>query len=526
MPRFCSLRGAWSGWCVAASFYLTDVCLRLSVDVVTLELQKEYNIGAASCSLAFGSSFFYAYAAGQLPIGILLDVIGPGKTLFLCAGLAAGGTFLFGATKSVTVGAFARAMSGLGCGCGWLGAVKVTRTSFGYDSKTSKMMFGVTCMLGGFGGLVSQAPFQALVTATGWRAAFKILAIFPAIIAVAALVFIESEPSHRDGAADGVVTNVSYTDIDRLEENDAPQQQQQQQPQLSKALWIIVTSPRLWLYALYIGGTDAPFETFTGLWGVPYFHQALGWTHSSAALGTTILVVVATASQLSGGPLLATVLCTRTRQMASLLALALAGALAFVLTQMPPMAVSKIAITLGIVGLLGGSVGSCTIIWHIVSSDPLCVGSTGLGRVSGAVNTVVIGIDAVVQQLVGIVLAMEWSKHRKVDPKSGVRIYSAMAYSRAFLILIGTFVVSAICICILWLWCWDNNLPSRTMHTNDGGMPATAAVAEEDGERKETHCSQIVNNPSRASNLAGSEGPDGGAAACSNNSYRRLGEIK
>ena len=127
-PKRCSrAKGRWGGWCVAASFYLYDVFLRLTVDIVTSQLQRDFALDADGVSALFASSFFYAYAATQLPVGVLLDRAGPRRTIAGAALLSAAGCFMFAGAHAAWVGALARVISGLGCGCGWLGAIKVTR---------------------------------------------------------------------------------------------------------------------------------------------------------------------------------------------------------------------------------------------------------------------------------------------------------------------------------------------------------------------------------------------------------------
>ena len=50
---------------------------------------------------------------------------------------------------------------------------------------------------------------------------------------------------------------------------------------------------------------------------------------------------------------------------------------------------------------LGLATASCTIVWSVISSDPLCDGSASTGVISGAVNTLCIAYDAAIQQCTG-----------------------------------------------------------------------------------------------------------------------------
>ena len=73
----------WLGWGVSALFFCFDVFARLTIDVIRDTLQSEFDLTASTVTTYFGSSFFYAYAAMQIPMGFGLDALGPRKTYFL-----------------------------------------------------------------------------------------------------------------------------------------------------------------------------------------------------------------------------------------------------------------------------------------------------------------------------------------------------------------------------------------------------------------------------------------------------------
>ena len=175
-------------------------------------------------------------------------------------------------------------------------------------------------------------------------------------------------------------------------------------------------------------------------------------------------------AQLAGGPLLAhkTWLATYRRRMAALVFFSAAGAAGFVpslLARAGPAAAGGGAAAL--VALLGLSVGSCTVVWHCASSDPLCRGARGTGLVAGALNTIIIAIDAVAQTAVGAALGAGWNGRK--DPHSGDPVYSPQAYAKAFSILLATFAVATACAAGLW---W----------TNGGGVGDADADDDDDEE--------------------------------------------
>jgi fucose permease len=462
------MRGSrWGGWAVAAFFYLFDVFLRLTVDVCTSKLQAEFGLSAAAVSGAFSSSFFYGYAAMQLPIGILLDRLGPRATIALASLVSGAGCLLFSCAHSTAVGAVARVISGVGCGCGWLGAVKVTRHSFGVaDTLLVRAVFATTCMLGGVGGLVSQAPFQALVDGLGWRGAYRVAACIPVGLAVGALLFVGDEPfdTHRAGGrgtsddaddadddkehplllGDAMMPAAAAAAADDGNDNDSATRSSASSPPSScDVLRRCLGTPRLWLYAMYLGGSDAPFETFAGLWGVAFLHQVYGWSKTTAAAATTVVVITSTVSQLAAGGVMGYLRSLRS-QLHALTALAVVGLASFAPFLLAPVVAGITTVDwLGWAACvaLGLATASCTIVWSVISSDPLCDGSASTGVISGAVNTLCIAYDAAIQQCTGAVLAAMWAGGKDPD---GEPVYGPQAFSWAFVVLASSFFLAAL----------------------------------------------------------------------------------
>ncbi len=421
-------RLAICGWLVASSFYLCDVFLRLSVDVVTNDVQREFNMTAEEVSSAFGSSFFWSYALMQIPAGWLLDAVGPSRTISGCALLCGFASLGFGYSRTAASGIIARIVMGLASSGGWLGALKVSRLGFGSANRAANLVLGITCMLGGVGGLGSQEPFRQLAAAVSWRDAFKIVSALPFAISALALLLI-SDASTTEG-----------------ESADAQEEEEDDDDNASPTTtWRdIISTPRLWMCAIYLGTTDGPFELYTSLWGVSYLKQAGHFSPSAAATMTTVIVIVATVGQMLAGPLLTVTLASRKRQVMSLLILALVG---IVSMSFPVAELGRsVAASWSSVLLLGVTVTSCVIVWEVISSDALCCGSRATGLVSGMVNTVCMALDAALQMLVGAILTSNWEG--SVDAKGG-RVYSPGAYAKAFAPVCCCFCVASICMVVL-----------------------------------------------------------------------------
>eukprot|EP00164_Ancoracysta_twista_P011423 GFYU01017597.1.p1 GENE.GFYU01017597.1~~GFYU01017597.1.p1 ORF type:complete len:537 (-),score=73.76 GFYU01017597.1:18-1628(-) len=498
---------AWAGWGVGASLYLFDLFLRLTIDVTTSTLQSVFQLGASEVSSAFASSFFYAYAVVQLPMGLLLDRLGPRITICLASLLCVIGCFLFSIAETVAMGTFARIIQGVGCGCGWLGALKVTRNSFGVkETLTVQIVFGITCMLGGLGGLVSQEPFNLLVNEVGWRKAYQVSAVIPVLIAIGSLLFVDDEASFEDSVESGpeeydVIREVSPVSTDSLtsstmtspllgSENESQlgddtmrvTKDMQSSTEILHVLRVALTTPRLWLYALYISGTDAPYETFVGLWGVAFMKQVFNWSGDAASTATMTSIIVSTVFQLVTGVTLA---WTWKPKMWTIFWLAFCGTASFVILILAASVSSwaEAGVVYAAVVFLGLSTGSITTVWSVISSDPVCNGVMSLGLVSGALNTIVIIADAVVQQIVGVVLNSQWDGKRD---DTAAPVYSAAAFSSGFALLSACFAVSCLCAALL-VW-----MPPKGGHVESGHVAREKYAAIEEGNTAEQSVDSVT----------------------------------
>ncbi len=94
--------------------YALSQFLRNSVGVIAGDLARELALSATQIGL-LSSTFFFSFAAAQIPVGIAMDRYGPKHTMLATAVLAAAGTLLFAMAPSATTLIAARALMGLGC---------------------------------------------------------------------------------------------------------------------------------------------------------------------------------------------------------------------------------------------------------------------------------------------------------------------------------------------------------------------------------------------------------------------------
>jgi len=100
-------------WSIAVLFYGYENLLQVSPSVMVPELMHSFNVNAAALG-NLSAVYFYAYASMQIPLGVLLDRLGPRRLLSVAALLCAIGSFLFGAAHHLVYAVLGRIFIGLG----------------------------------------------------------------------------------------------------------------------------------------------------------------------------------------------------------------------------------------------------------------------------------------------------------------------------------------------------------------------------------------------------------------------------
>lgn len=389
--------GAWLMWGLAAAFYAYGFFQRVAPSVMVDDLMRDFALGGALLG-SLSATYFYAYAAVQIPVGILLDRLGVRRMLVGAAFLAALGSLLFALAWSFALAAFGRAMVGAAVGAAYVGSLKLA--SLWFEPRRFGLMAGLTLTAGLLGAIGAQAPLALLVEAFGWRATALAAALLAFALAAAMALWVHDRLPVAGGRARGHGALAHLHVILRLRD--------------------------IWLLAAFTSLIATPVLTFAGLWGVPYLIQVHGLSRPEAGLGTSVML----AAWALGGPVAGWLSDHVGRRRLPMVAGALAMLLAWlllVLAPRPPLAlVLVLAVTMG---LAGGF-----MIVAFAHARDLC-GAEGAGTAMGIVNSAVLLVGALMQTLVGYVLDRLWTG----DMLAGARLYDQTAYRVA----LSSFVVTS-----------------------------------------------------------------------------------
>ena len=171
-------------FCPFAAGYFLSFFFRNVNAIISKDLAGEFALTPADLGF-LTSMYLLAFAAFQLPLGVLLDRYGPRRIVALLLCSAAGGALAFALARDLTTLSLGRALIGLGVSAGLMGAIKAF--SLWFPLSRLATLNGFYLAVGGLGSLSATAPAEAVVESLGWRGMFFILSALS--LAVALLVF-------------------------------------------------------------------------------------------------------------------------------------------------------------------------------------------------------------------------------------------------------------------------------------------------------------------------------------------------
>ena len=377
-------------WLIAALFFFYAFLQRVSPSVMVEELMRDFAVGAAVLG-HLSAFYFYAYAGLQIPVGVLLDRVGPRRLTTAAATLCVLGSLIFALADSVAMASLGRLLIGAGAAFSWIGALTVI-TQF-LPPQRFALMGGLTQAIGMVGAIFGQAPLAHAVGSIGWRSSVLALAVLALAFALALWLVIRDRPS-------AATTSISVGD----------------------GLRRVAGNPQTWLNAVFGLTMTGPMLAFAGLWGVPWLVTVHGMERTTAAATLSLMFV----GWAVGSPLLGGLSDHwRRRKPVMVCAAATAGlslGAVFYLPGLPPAGMATLI-------LIHGFGASCMVLAFASAREHNPEGLSS--STYGFINTAVIGSGALFQPLLGLLLDGQWDG----TLVSGSRVYSASAYALAFAVL-------------------------------------------------------------------------------------------
>jgi len=233
--------------------YFLSYLFRVVNAVIAPDLVAELGIGPSALGL-LTATYFITFASSQLPLGVLLDRLGPRKTeafLLIFAGL---GALVFARSGTLTGLILGRALIGLGVSACLMAAFKAYVLWF--SEEQWPLINGFQMAAGGLGALVATTPVEAALQITDWRGIFTFLGIFTILVAVLIYLVVPEKSTQDKGESIG----------DQLH-----------------GVRVVFSSLKFWRAAPLTTMSQAGFLSIQGLWAGPWLRDVAGMDRMAVA---------------------------------------------------------------------------------------------------------------------------------------------------------------------------------------------------------------------------------------------------
>ena len=165
-----------------AGGYFLSYLFRSVNAVAAPDLVEDIGLDAADLGL-LTAVYFLAFAAAQLPLGLLLDRFGPRRVQSCLLLSAALGALVFATGQSREVLMLGRAMIGLGVAGGLMASFKAI--VLWMPKERIPLVNGCFMACGGIGAMSATAPVEAVLQIADWRQLFLGLAAMTSVVSAA-----------------------------------------------------------------------------------------------------------------------------------------------------------------------------------------------------------------------------------------------------------------------------------------------------------------------------------------------------
>lgn len=240
---------AWMAWVVASVFYAYQYILRVMPNIMLSDIMQQFHIDAATFG-QFAGVYYIGYSLMHLPIGILLDRVGPRKVMSVCALLTVVGLAPLVFSENWIYLIIGRFLIGVGSSAAILGVFKIIRMTF--KEKQFSRMLGISVMIGLIGAIYGGGPVNYLAQAFGYQKVVCLLGLIGILLALIAYWIVPNMPTVSKG---NVLAHVKE----------------------------VIGNPKVIWICLFAGLMVGPLEGFADVWGTVFLTKFYGLSGAVAA---------------------------------------------------------------------------------------------------------------------------------------------------------------------------------------------------------------------------------------------------
>jgi MFS family permease len=245
-----------------AGGYLLSYLYRTVNAVISPELLRELALSPGALGLLTGA-YFVAFAAMQIPAGMLLDRYGPRRVEPVLLLVAGAGALAFAFAGGEAALLTARALIGAGVGVCLMAPMKAIATW--YPAERQASLGGWMMVAGGLGALAATAPLELALRVASWRAIFVALAATTWVVALWIWWRVPDTPKQRHATG----FRGQWAGVRSVFAN--------------RRFW--------WIAPLGMFGGGG-FMAVQGLWSVPWLIDVSGYDRAAAARHLLVMSIV------------------------------------------------------------------------------------------------------------------------------------------------------------------------------------------------------------------------------------------
>lgn len=385
---------AWLIMFVGANCFFFAFFQRASPSVMVEPIMESFNVGGALLG-NLSAFYFYAYAALQIPVGLMLDRWGPRRLLTGGMLLVGAGAGLLGSATIIEMAYLGRLLVGAGSAVAFISTLTLCAQWF--VPGRFGMLSGMTMGYAMFGGFLGQGPLGGVVEQVGWRSPMIGSAVWGLALAVIIWLIVRDRPDGRPIRPE-------------------------QGLNISQSLKLALKQRQNWILGCYGFAISAPFLAYGVLWAVPHLMAQYGIDRQLAGFSASLMMI----GFAFGGPLgglVSDVMGSRKKPLIFSSAISLGLWVTMLYGLEPSLLMQQVMIFL--IGLAGGA--SIVTLAAARENSPSHIS----GAVTGFVNGAFVAGGALLQPLVGYLLDLNWQGGTIAGGTA--RVYSLDTYDLAFL---------------------------------------------------------------------------------------------
>jgi sugar phosphate permease len=267
-------RRSWLIFSFATFAYVVAVLQRSSLGVAGVEATERFGVSAAVLS-TLAVVQLIVYAGLQIPVGIVLDRVGPRLLIALGAALMVVGQATLALAPDIGIAVVGRMLVGAGDAMTFISVLRLLSNWF--SGRSLPLVSQLLGTLGALGQVLSAVPLSALLHSQGWTTTYLVASGVSLVALIGVLLVV------RNGVSP--TTRTLTVPVQR--------------PSVVAGLRDSLSRPgtRLGFWSHFV--TQSSGTVFTLLWGFPFLSVGLGYGAATASLLLTVIV----ASAMVSGPL-------------------------------------------------------------------------------------------------------------------------------------------------------------------------------------------------------------------------------